>query len=422
MAYFDSNIGTFDGHAEFIRYDCASAIATIFHQVKSMPRPVNFRLSPFPVFLLLATTIAILALIHDAGQRLPDFLVPTGEQASPKAQFDSSYICHPCAGPQVHSASVVEGKNGDLFAVWFGGSREGARDVRIYASRLIAGTGKWSHESSLLDRKKSGSDLHRFIKKLGNPVLGRSKDGRLWLFYVTVSAGGWSGSAINYRISADNGKTWSVSRRLVTTPFFNVSTLVHGLPVARTDGTLTVPVYHELLGKFSEMLRVDKNGRVLSKKRVSHGKQSFQPTVVALGGHTAVMLARSASPANRHIFISLSHDAGKNWSEPVPTSLPNPDAGIAVTSGRDKSLLVVYNDSQHDRSNLALAVSHDTGKTWKRIFYFEKENVPNSGEEYSYPMIIHSGDQYHLVYTWRRKGIRYIHFNSEWVIQQEGRR
>ena len=143
--------------------------------------------------------------------------------------------------------------------------------------------------------------------------------------------------------------------------------------------------------------------------------------MVALTERQAVMLARSASNVDRHIFISYTKDAGKTWSAPTPTTLPNPDAGIALATGADSSLLVVYNDSQIDRSNLALAVSHDLGKTWKRIYYFEQEKDQHHGEEYSYPTLVRSGNEYHLVYTWKRQGIRYVSFNSAWVRQQEQR-
>jgi len=385
-----------------------------------MSRPIYLRLSPYPIFLLFAAILSVFILFGDAKKNQSDFVFTTAKQpAAQIAHFTSGFVCHPCVGPQVHSASVVIDSDGDLLAVWFGGSREGAGDVRIFESRLASGSSRWSPEQILLDRQKVSADLNRYIKKLGNPVLGRSEDGRLWLFFVTVSAGGWSGSSVNYMVSADNGKTWSDSRRLITTPFFNVSTLVHGVPLIHSNGTLSVPVYHELIGKFSELLQISKDGKVLAKQRISSGKQSFQPAATAISGSEAVLLARSASPSDRHIFISSTRDAGKTWTAPVPTNLPNPDSGIAVVSGADKSLLVVYNDSQTDRGNLALAISRDQGKTWRRIHYFEHEEVPHSGEEYSYPTIIRSGDQYHLVYTWRREGIRYVSFNTAWVRQQE---
>jgi len=387
-----------------------------------MARPVYFKINPYRIFLFAAAILAFFVVSGGDKSSFSD-LVPAVKSStgSPASRLSSSFICHPCNGPMVHSASLVESANGDLIAVWFGGSREGAGDVRIYQSRLKQGSRQWSDEVAILDRREAGAGLNRYIKKLGNPVLGRASDDRLWLFYVTVSAGGWSGSSISYKVSADDGHSWSGSRKLVTSPFFNVSTLVHGTPLAGVDGTLVLPVYHELLGKFSEILRIDRHGRVLSKDRVSHGKQSFQPVITALTRRRAVMLARSASPDNRHIFVSRTEDAGKTWSFPVPTILPNPDAGIALATGPDNSLFAVYNDSQIDRSNLALAVSHDLGKTWKRIYYFEREKGQRHGEEYSYPTLLRSGDEYHLVYTWRRQGIRYVTFNSAWVRQQERR-
>ena len=47
---------------------------------------------------------------------------------------------------------------------------------------------------------------------------------------------------------------------------------------------------------------------------------------------------------------------GLTWSRPAPTNLPNPDAGISGLKLSDGRLLVAYNDSISNRSNLALAV------------------------------------------------------------------
>jgi predicted neuraminidase len=385
-----------------------------------MKKSRYFRASPFHLLVIAALLYSIGVLLFSSDKALPGFQIPelvAGTKETP--EYVRTFICNSCSGPSVHSASIVRTADGKLISVWFGGSREGAGDVQIYSATKSAKEVAWSHEKPIINRENENKVLDRYLKKLGNPVLGRDGEGRLWLFHVTVSAGGWSGSSINYQISSDLGKTWSDAKRLVTSPFFNVSTLVHGVPLARSDGSLSLPVYHELAGKFSEMLRIGKDGRVLSKRRISHGRESFQPAVTALSDKAAVMIARSDGHASHHIYLSYTQDAGKTWSTPVATSLPNPDAGVAIATGPEKSLLVVYNDSTNGRGNLALAVSHDLGKTWKRIYYFEHEKVAHSGEEYSYPTLIRSGNQYHLVYTWRRKGIRYVNFNSAWVKQQE---
>lgn len=380
------------------------------------------RITPFRLFVVAAIAATAVMLVSGPAKNLPEYQpTATTGSASTVAIYKADFVCHPCTGPAVHSASVVTTSDGKLRAVWFGGSREGAGDVRIFSSSRTAGMHGWSKETAILDRSQASLHLHRYIRKLGNPVLGRDKNGRLWLFFVSVSAGGWSGSAINYQISTDNGQTWSLPKRLVTSPWFNVSTLVRGNPVPYADGSIGLPVYHELVGKFSEMLHISAGGRVLAKTRISHGKQSFQPVVALVSKTRAVLAARSANPANRHIFVARTDDAGWSWSRPVATSLPNPDAGLAIVTGPENSLLVVYNDSETDRGNLALAISHDLGRTWKRVHYFERRTRPGSGEEYSYPAIIRNGDRYHLVYTWRRKGIRYVTFNDAWLRQQEHR-
>ncbi|WP_206323709.1 exo-alpha-sialidase, partial [Pseudomonas viridiflava] len=94
----------------------------------------------------------------------------------------------------------------------------------------------------------------KYIRKLGNPVIALAPDKRLWLFYVSVSVGGWAGSTVNAMVSSDMGANWSPPRQLVTSPFLNISTLVRAAPVFHADGSIGLPVYHEFLGKFAEYL------------------------------------------------------------------------------------------------------------------------------------------------------------------------
>jgi hypothetical protein len=42
--------------------------------------------------------------------------------------------------------------NGDLLALWYGGSREGAADVAVFTSRMTAGTKTWGPPVKVLDR------------------------------------------------------------------------------------------------------------------------------------------------------------------------------------------------------------------------------------------------------------------------------
>ncbi|MGB3596724.1 MAG: exo-alpha-sialidase, partial [Pseudomonas neustonica] len=97
----------------------------------------------------------------------------------------------------VHASSVTSLPSGALMSVWFAGSREGAADVQIRASRYDAIAGEWGPELILATRESTSTAIQRHIRKLGNPVIALAPDDRLWLFYVSVSIGGWAGSTIN---------------------------------------------------------------------------------------------------------------------------------------------------------------------------------------------------------------------------------
>ena len=124
-----------------------------------------------------------------------------------------------------HAVSTTALDNGDLLATWYSGTREGGKDVNIYLARFDSTERRWLKKQVIMTRALSAQGLQRNIKKIGNPVISKAPNGRLWLFFVTVSIGGWAGSAINVMYSDDDSQSWSTPKRLVTTPFFNLSTL-----------------------------------------------------------------------------------------------------------------------------------------------------------------------------------------------------
>ena len=323
--------------------------------------------------------------------------------------------------PSVHSATAVELSDGKIRAFWYGGSREGAKDVAIYTSVFDAERGRWSRELVVTTRTGTQADVRRYVKKLGNPVVSRDHDGRLWLFYVSVSVGGWSGSAINYRVSEDEGESWSAASRLVTSPFLNISTLVRGPAVLYADGTQGVPVYHELLGKFGEYIRLGREGRVLDKARMSSGYSSLQPVVVPLDTVRAVGLMRTSGNSPTSVLSVETGDGGSSWSAITPTPLANPDAAIAALRISSGELLVAFNDSEHDRSNLSLALSENDGDSWELVHVFEPPAPVDiaSAARFAYPWLLESTDgKLHLLYTWERDRIVHVRFNRAWLLGQ----
>jgi predicted neuraminidase len=339
------------------------------------------------------------------------------QAASSKPRYESQLLPN-SSTLSVHSATGLELADGRLRAFWYGGTREGAGDVALYTSRSSPRGETWEPERVLVSRESAQGPLQRYLRKLGNPVVGRDRAGRIWLFFVSVSVGGWAGSAINAMVSTDEGETWSPPRRLITSPFLNISTLVKGPLVQLSDGTIALPVYHEFLGKFGELLRVDADGRVIGKTRLSWGKSSLQPVIVPRSETEAVAFMRYAGDPPPRILMIRTNDAGAHWSEPVKTALPNPDAAVASVLLAGGPLVLVFNDAEQNREDLSLALSADFGASWRVARSLEGGALPPHApvREYSYPWMIQdrSGDV-HVLYTWGRTRIKHVVFNRAWL-------
>lgn len=325
---------------------------------------------------------------------------------------------------------------------------------------------EWSAEQVVASRSSTQRALHRYVSKLGNPVAGRAADGTLRLFYVTVSLGGWAGSSITEMTSNDDGETWSSPRRLITSPFINISTLVKGTPFLYADGSMGLPVYHESFSKFAEILHLDANGDVLDKQRLARaGQGTLQPVVLVQSPNDALVLTRYAGKDNPHLARSLTtEDGGRHWSAVEKSPFPNPDAALSATALPDGRLLAVLNHQEQGRDSLSLMLSADGGHNWKELHRLEEMRVLRDKKldetqclhivrgllvnsetrlakapaatldeyvdsakarvradggcsfEFSYPYLIqaHNGD-FHLVYTWNRVFIKHVTFDQLWL-------
>ncbi len=207
---------------------------------------------------------------------------------------------------------------------------------------------------------------------------------------------------MNVTVSQDEGVTWEPPRRLVASPFFNLSTLVKGTPLLFEDGSIALPAYHELIGVFGELLRINRGGQVIGKSRLSHGTGSLQPVVVARSSTEAIALMRYSGPPPARILSVRTTDGGIQWSQPVKVDLPNPNAAISCIGMENGELLLVFNNSERQRDDLSLAYSANNGVTWRVIHSFEKEPSDPSApqREFSYIYLIRAGNgDFHLLYS-----------------------
>ena len=317
-----------------------------------------------------------------------------------------------------HVASICELPDGRLVATWYAGSREGAGDVAIYLATKAPGDSRWSAPRAIVTRESAARDLNRYIRKVGNAVVFADGNGRLSLLYVTVSIGGWSGSSLNLTTSSDGGATWTQSQRLTLSPFFNLAELVKNAPTPLLYGQWAVPIYHELVSTFPEVLWLEEtqNGIRVSKTRVGAGWFGYQPALTPLGISTALAVLRNDDEA-KTLSIAHTEDGGQTWSTPQSLALPNPDAGLDAIRLSDGRLLLAFNDSTTGRENLRLALSRDDGQTWTRIATVAEE----PGADFSYPFLMQAADgDVHLVYTWKRAAIRHVVFNIPWLDERRG--
>ena len=318
-----------------------------------------------------------------------------------------------------HSPALVQAANGHLVLVWFGGTGEGSPSVQLFLSTYSQARAKWTKPRVVTDRTQTREQLGRFVYTIGNPVLWMQPDGKLWLFYVTSWISGWSGSSINLKVSEDHGETWTPAKRLVTSPYSNSGTLGRASPFEFSDGTIGLPVYHELLGIFPEIVHLHPDGVVSSKRRIYYGKSSLQPSVVPLNDTQALALLRPRpkDKAEAKVLLSRSEDAGRRWSAPIALDLSNPGSSVVGLRASDDSILLVYNDSQTSRNNLSLARSVDGGQSWQALSTIDHSK---QGKQFAYPTLIQATDgQFHLVYAWNYTHMKHLRFNTAWLARTE---
>lgn len=347
---------------------------------------------------------------------VPHFEMPAQVGASDSTPAYSSEFLPAIDTTFVHAATLSQLGNGDLIAAWYGGTDEAAHDVKIFSARRDHRTGRWSSPTVLETRAHTEEALGLHVKSIGNPVLLADSRG-VSLFYVSILFGGWSGGSICMKTSAD-GVQWSAPRSVYTSPFMNVGMLVRGRPWRYSDGTIALPIYHQLLRKWSALARVDEGGCVIDIARIADSRPLIQPWIVPIGGERAVAFLRWSARLPGCVTMANTDDAGVHWSAISGTRLVHRDSGVAGTLLGDGSLLAVYNNSAWDRRDLSMARSADGGIHWSKPHPLERDTTPDEvvRREYSYPYVFQTSDgRYHVVYTWQRTRIRHLTFNDSWI-------
>ena len=313
------------------------------------------------------------------------------------AASESVFIFTNAPFPSAHASNIVELRDGDFLASWFGGTAEGKADVAIWSARLHHGA--WSPPVELAREPNIATY---------NPVMFHTKDNRLWFYYkFGPNPASWSAAR---RWSDDDGRTWSPIEHLPA----GVTGPIRAKPLVMDDGTVvsgtSVESYHTWAAWIERSTDNGRSWRRIGPITVPYSLPSppprtygiIQPSVVSVSGKKLRLFARSTSQLGR-ICVSDSDDAGLSWTDARPLDLPNPNSGIDALHLRDGRFVLVYNDSTSKRTPLVLALSAD-GE------HFQNFRTLESGEgEFSYPSMIQDRDgNLDITYTWNRKQIKFI--------------
>ncbi|KAF2792258.1 glycoside hydrolase family 33 protein [Melanomma pulvis-pyrius CBS 109.77] len=370
--------------------------------------------------------------------------------------FATNYIL--ASTVQVHASNLLQLPSGDLLCAWFGGSQEGLSDICIHFSRLGKGEHKWAVPQKISDdHDRSEQNPVLFL----NPVTKT-----LWVLYTAQPAGNQDKAVVRYRVSQDEGQTWSPAQNL-----FNDKGLFIRQPITvLKDGTWVLPAWYcrtppgyRWIGNddISIVKYTRDAGKTWHEKEVPNSTGSVHMNIKVLKDGNYIAFFRSRWADNVHTSSSTN---GLDWSEPTPTSLPNPNSGICFDILSDGRLVIVYNDSNFQdglakreglydditpaddtranqpslskkreaiwgvpRKTLTVGVSSDRGETWKTKvlqegdgFCMTNNSRSRENRELSYPSIwidgeTEYGEVVNVAFTFWRQRIKFVKFGAGWL-------
>lgn len=377
------------------------------------------------------------------------------------AIVEDQFLYEKASFPECHGATIVELKNGDLVASFFGGTKERNPDCCIWVCRKPKGATEWSAPYLAADgvfslndpqaplagitaeSTPAGADpvASTFVgdpaqarrKACWNPVLFQVPGGDLLLFYkIGLKVADWSGWLVR---SKDGGKTWSKREPLpkgFLGPIKNKPEYVDGRIIcpSSTEGSEGWRVHFEIsddkgktwkmVGPVEAEMNVptalrkagvanadDQEGGEAIKGEGLKPIYAIQPSILRHKDGRLQVLCRTR---NAQLATSWSSDNGNTWSKVTLADFPNNNSGTDAVTLKDGRHVLIYNDfstlpgtPKGPRTPLCIAISED-GVNWKNVLTLEDSPI----SQYSYPSIIQGKDgKLHAIYTWRRQRIAY---------------
>lgn len=377
-------------------------------------------------------------------------------QESLTAKFNRTMLL-PDSGIQSHASNLLILPNGDTLCTWFSGTEEGTDDITIFMAELKAGTDCWSKPVPM-SNNPGRSDQ--------NPVLFAAPDGDIWLLYTSQVGGNEDTAIIQYRVSHDNGKTWSMQSNLF--PGESGLFIRHPL-VVTANGEWLLPLYHCVVkndgkpwdGSYDySCVRVSQDsGQTWKEYEVPDSQGCVQMSIVKLqnnAGYVGFFRSRWAD----NIYRSFSND-GSSWTPPKAIDLPNNNSSIQAALLPDGNIILAFNKSSAEdatvrrlslfsekttsketsnkkaaktafwgapRAPLTVAISEDNGKTWPYVrniaegsgYALTNNSKDKKNREFSYPSVKPTiNGKIALTFTYFRQNIAFVEFTEDWVKEEK---
>ncbi len=351
------------------------------------------------------------------------------------AVVENQFLYETASFPECHSASIVELKNGDLLATYFGGTKERNPDVCIWTSRKPKGKSEWQAPQLVADgvfcegirSAFSEEEIAQGVERKAcwNPVLFETPKGELLLFYkIGASVADWTGWLIR---SKNGGKSWSKPEALpkgFLGPIKNKPVLVGDKMICPSSTEVGGWKLHfeisDDMGKTWRMVGPIPADMALHTQYLKPDGLSgdstklqplitIQPTILKLADGRLQALARTR---NGYMATTYSSDEGETWTQvTLMKNLPQNNSGVDAVTLADGRHVLIYNNfytipgtPKGVRTPVDIAWSPD-GQEWHHSICLEESPV----RQYSYPSIIQGRDgMIHCVYTWRRERVKYV--------------